>query len=184
MKKLVVSLVCLLMACFSMKAQESVKPEWNWSDRPSAVSVTFGAQSFWGMLEHGSGSMGAYSIRYDYNVLKWLAVGGRISYEGVRDARYNYSSGETIPGYTHYFSPMMNLLFTYINREHVQLYSGVGMGLHYTLSKYGTKSDFEMLPSWAVIPIGVRVGGEHVFGLAEVTLGTEAMMSLGIGVRF
>lgn len=182
MKKLLVSLACLVLAIGSAFAQEETASTYDWKANPSSLSVSFGPQSLWGLIENGTNarSFGTYSLRYDYNVLKWLAVGGRATYEG---ATYKRSDVDRI---YHKANVAMEVLFTYVNREHLQLYSGVSMGLIYRWDgAMDAKLDFKpMLPCASVIPIGLHVGGEHVYGLAEVSLGSEAVMNLGLGVRF
>lgn len=194
MKRFILSLCCFVALAATALAQEltsEVNNEWSWQDRPSSVTVNLGARSFWNMVEAGSyqdRSFGYYAVRYDYNVLKWLAVGGSLSYEGLKYTRHSYySDPATTVDYTHHTaSLMMELLFTYINREHVQLYSGVAMGLMYEWDgQVGQKAEFQpMLPGWSIIPIGVRAGGKRVYALAEVTLGTQALMNLGVGFHF
>ncbi len=173
-----------MMAMGAAFAQEVEQPEstYNWKERPSALSVTIGPQSMWGLIENGNEArtFGSYSLRYDYNVLKWLAVGGRLSYEG---AKYQNSGVDCL---YHKANFAMELLFTYINRNNLQLYSGVSMGLVYRWDgAKGSKLDFKpMLPCANLIPIGIRVGGKHFFGLAELNLGSESLMNLGVGYKF
>ncbi len=199
MKRIILSLCCLVALATTALAQEStseINNEWNWQDRPSSISVTLGAKSLWSVIDgyNNERTFGCYAVRYDYNVLKWLAVGGGVSYEGLNYSRYRYTydsatgaHASVLDPYTrHTVSLMMELLFTYINREHVQLYSGVSMGLMYEWDgQVGQKSEFQpMLPGWSIIPIGVRAGGKRVYALAEVTLGTQALMNFGVGFHF
>lgn len=165
-----------MICCVATTVAQS---EWKWSDNPSSVSVNLGAPSLWGMIEgtSSSQSFGSYAIRYDYNVLKWLSVGGHLSYEGMQH-RVSHAQ-------THLANLLLNLHFTYINREHVQLYSGVALGMMYQVQKpVNQAATLGILPGWGVTPIGVRLGGKHVFATAEATIGTTPMMSIGVGARF
>lgn len=166
----------------------AAEPEYNWAAKPSSLNITMGVPSMamWiDMLGTHANYTGSYSIRYDYNLLRWLAIGGRLSYEGS-----NYSDGSS-KYVNHRAAVQMEVLFTYLNREHVQLYSGLCMGMSYfwetenkTLvnSGLGASNYFPLV--FSAIPIGVHVGSDRVYALAELSLGYEAMMSLGIGVHF
>ena len=40
-----------------------------------------------------------------------------------------------------------------------------------------------MMVAGALIPIGIHVGAKNVYALAELGLGTEALLSIGIGFK-
>lgn len=209
MKKFAIILACLMGSLSFAAAQEvyDVDNEYNWQNRKSSLSLAIGAPSLVSSIESigtvditKSSFSGAASIRYDYNVLRWLAVGGRFSYDGwqksgtSRDYSYTYNESEDryINSYEehevncsgHRGSVLMEILFTYINREHVQLYSGLALGMQYYVQNKHDGQEKASMIAGSVIPIGVHAGGEHVYALAEVSLGTESMMSFGIGFHF
>jgi len=205
MKKITLTL-CGIALCFAAFAQNETK-QWEWSDRPNSVSVTVGAPSVASMATalddylslSGSRSQlyyGSYSLRYSYNVLRWLAVGAHASYDGwscsgdraFYDYDNNVTSSQNVSYTGHRASLLMDITFTYINRPHVQLYSGLGMGMQYywrarpdedNLAKVNKQQMMHVAAS--IVPIGLHVGNERVYGMAEVSIGTDALMAIGIG---
>lgn len=188
----------LLMLCIVVAASYAQSQPWNWSDKPGSVSITIGAPSAYTLIDsynlsrahRGMSYFGSYSINYDYNVLKWLAVGARGSYEGWQFyGPYNgmigggSASGENVLMNCHRASVLMNVRFTYINRENVQLYSGIGLGLSYLFRNENGDQYNYLGFAGSLIPIGIHVGAKNVYGLAELSLGTEALMSIGLGVK-
>lgn len=193
MKKYVIILCCLFGSLAFASAQET--EDYNWQDNPSSLSITIGAPSLVTVIEstfdnimernnYTSSFSGSASIRYDYNVLRWMAVGGRFSYDGWKIANNDPENTNIKNESGHHSSVLMEILFTYINREHVQLYSGVALGMQYYVHSEDALFEKGIMAAGSVIPIGVHVGGKRVYGLAEVSLGTEAMMSFGVGVHF
>lgn len=205
--------VCLiaLMATTSIYSQEVNNNEYDWSEYRHSLSISAGAPSgYWLMrtilvgvwvaaADHAGESnyYGAYSMQYHYQALKWLRAGFKVSWEGDGHNIYAEKEQENLKGYAfgHSAALMASCQFTYLNRRHVQLYSGLDFGVEAMLStnRYinGYKnSDGETyhvnsawLPAINVTPIGVAFGNERVYGLAEVNIGSDALFKAGIGVH-
>ena len=79
--------------------------------------------------------------------------------------------------------------FSYLNRRNVRLYSSVGIGyglcLERTKDSNGalTQSYKSAFVPVQFTPIGVSVG-RRLYGFAELTVGSMANLSAGIGFRF
>ena len=96
----------------------------------------------------------------------------------------------------HALSLVASAQFTYLNREHVQLYSGLdaGVGTYISDVKYlpgYADSDGNThpvnatwLPAFNITPIGVAFGSWRVFGYVETNIGYEAFAKVGLGVHF
>lgn len=129
---------------------------------------------------------GTYGVHYRYNVLKWLRVGGDLSYSGYREVENGSSYTKTTLG--NELALAAKLDFTYLNREHVKLYSGLGIGpamlINATQSSSDNTRDVSPLFTWCVTPIGVEAGGERVYALAEFNIGFCDFLRAGIGFRF
>ncbi len=142
---------------------------------------------------------GDYTLSYHYQALWWLRAGAKVQWEGDywsfysrEDQAKSIAMGKTM---NHCFSFMTSCQFTYLNREHVRLYSGLDAGLGIFLSdkRYingNTNSDGKQrevqtsfLPAFNLTAFGVAFGGERVYGLAELNLGYDALLTLGIGCR-
>jgi len=201
MKKLfsVFFMAMLAMGCFAQESYTLTISDWQWSDRPNSITIGAGAPSLVSTIESYLAldqvrddradlySLGSYQLRYDYNVLRWLAAGARVSYDGWKCRSKNSSEYYSVEG--HRLSVLMELLFTYINREHVTLYSGLALGMSQNWDKSvltdGTDdARHRSFVAGGIIPIGVRVGGKVAYGMAEVSLGTESIIAIGFGCKF
>lgn len=192
--KILICCLILGMSCVKnviLKAQDTT---WKWSDKPSSLYITVGAPSTYTLVEsaeyarqhRGMNYYGAYSINYDYNILKWLAVGVKASYEGWQyKGQIENVDNIMQDAYrvSHRASALLNIRFTYINREHVQLYSGVGMGIAYYFKTEDSEKYNYLGFAGSVIPIGIHLGAKNAYALAELGLGTEALMSIGVGFK-
>jgi len=206
MKKLfsVFFVAAMAMGCFAQESYTLTISDWQWSDHCNSISIAAGAPSVVSYVEQSLAfdrvagerpnlySLGAYQLRYDYNVLRWLAVGGRLSYDGwicSSNSTQTVAADAVQRMDAHRLSVLMELIFTYINREHVTLYSGLALGMSQYWERQ-TLGDGTLDPrhlshlAGSLIPIGVRVGGRNVYGMAEVTIGSESIMSVGLGVKF
>ena len=71
---------------------------------------------------------------------------------------------------------MVDLRWKWFRWENGALYSALGAGLPIVENP---------VPTPYITPIGVRIGGKHVYGLAELNLSSAATLGLaGIGIRF
>lgn len=183
-------LLSLLLFVFITTTTYAQNQPWTWAEKAGSLTFSIGAPSVYTLIdsydlahEHrGMSYMGSYSICYDYNILRWLAVGVRGSYEGwTFNGKLN--SDENIYQNCHRASVLMTIRFTYINRENVQLYSGVGIGPSYLFRKEDGENYNYLAFAGYVTPIGIHVGAKNVYALAELGLGTEALMSVGVGFK-
>lgn len=149
---------------------------------PSIYSTAFGSHS-WNFYIPAPGSSGgssrsniftgAWSIDYGYNLLRWLRLGASVNYEcWVGSNR------------THDVGVIAHVDFTYINREHVRLYSGIAVGVGMHISQYSDGAvEGLYLPAANLTPIGLNFGNERVFGLVETNIGSASVLRVGIGFR-
>lgn len=190
-------------------AFETSVPEWDWREHRHSLSISIGSPSFvTGMTgfftalfsktdsskDTNVRVFGSYGVHYGYNALRWLRVGGSIFYSGwqldeTSGSRYQHK--QTF----HELALIGRLDFTYLNRKHVRLYSGLGLGAElivdddysrHTSVNPPSEQNRTCFPSAAfyVTPIGIEAGGKHVYGLAEINIGTTDMLRAGLGVRF
>lgn len=160
---------------------------YDWSERKHSISISYATRSLFDdiMTDQWNYSWklkapeyytGSINMQYGYNAKRWLRVGGRYSYGAYRE-----------PGkvfHIHNFAAKLD--FTYLNKEHVQLYSGLETGfgmLHYRQSdgKYTAIRQFWI---FNLCPIGVQVGGKHAYFMAEVGLGNTELLRIGAGMHF
>lgn len=116
---------------------------------------------------------GAWAIDYGYQIMRWLRIGAIANYE--------YWMGDIK---THDAAVLAKIDFTYINKEHLRLYSGVGLGVGVHIEKYadGTVAG-RYIPAVIGTPIGLQAGSPKVYALVETNVGSASFLRVGIGFR-
>jgi hypothetical protein len=116
---------------------------------------------------------GAWAIDYGYQIMRWLRIGAIANYE--------YWMGDIK---THDAAVLAKVDFTYINKEHLRLYSGVGLGVGVHIEKYadGTVAG-RYIPAVIGTPIGLQAGSPKVYALVETNVGSASFLRVGIGFR-
>ncbi|MDR0828583.1 MAG: hypothetical protein LBN95_00525 [Prevotellaceae bacterium] len=135
-------------------------------------------------------ALGAYSISYYYNLKKWIALGGYVTYAPSRDYRYyeyynpygygyyDYTSTKSI---AHNVSFNFSVRFTYLNRPAAKLYSGAGLGLSHTF--YSDDRKMEIKPSAQMTFFGFEFGKKFYIG-GEIGIGYKGFFTTNLGYRF
>lgn len=133
---------------------------------------------------------GTYGVDYYYQVNSWFRVGGKAIYEGYNTKVYNDTTRALIDKYNISFvSIMPSVQFSYLNKKLVKLYSGIDLGASFIMvpdkKEDGTRfTSCQAIFAFNIVPIGIRVGNDRVFGLVETNLGYDAFLKAGIGFRF
>ena len=92
----------------------------------------------------------------------------------------------------HLLGIMPEIRFSYFNRPHVTLYSGlsVGVDLHIPGKYEGNEAYKDYYPdplfysAFQATLFGVKAGGSHWFGSFELGAGYKGIASLGVGYEF
>ena len=126
----------------------------------------------------------AISATYHYRLLKWLSVGGFVSYSGTFSQKTNIITGEDESLQDHFITIAPSVRFTYMNRKYVTLYSGLAAGITYQISV----NDMNTRMIWSSLgaqltAFGVSVGHKW-FGYTEVGYGNKGIVTAGFGYRF
>ncbi len=131
-----------------------------------------------------------YALSYMYSPRKWLSFGLYAGYTGWWQSQFSSTTNElNSTKYEHHIMIVPTVRFSYLNRRYVRLYSSLGIG--YGLCLERTKdSNGAVVQAYKTTfapvqftPIGVSVG-RRLFGFAEVTVGSMANLSVGIGYKF
>ncbi|MBQ3673248.1 MAG: hypothetical protein II928_02100 [Paludibacteraceae bacterium] len=204
--------VCLIALCATanIMAQEVDSDLWDWRDRRHTLAISGGAcslffptkQILFGWIpaaaEHSRNShyYGEYGLQYHYQVLQWMRVGFKTTWEGDGYDMYTGKEDTDVKkGYTlnHTVTGMASLQFTYFNREHFQVYAGLdaGAGGYIVDTRYDAgyaDSDGNQHPvsgsaifAFNITPVGIAGGNKVVFGYAELNIGFDAIFKAGIG---
>lgn len=153
-----------------------------------------------------------FSFDYHFRASKWFWLGittGYSYYKGTVDYAVNYVVLENAPIYSwqekeHQFIIMPEIRFSYLNRPHVTLYSGLAMGFLVNRGNYyrGTVDDqiwFDIVSEATSSPqkihtsvfsafqltaFGLKAGAKHWFGSFEAGFGIKGFANLGVGYEF
>lgn len=179
------------VAAVSSPSSTAASSEYDWRNHRHSITFTAGTPSllekglagFMWLLSMGQDEptryIGPYSLEYDYNILRWLRIGGRFGY------MYSVTPGY-LPEY-HVFYNDARLDFTYLNKRKVKLYSGFELGLGLSYNKFGNHDvDNFVKPMFVfgICPLGLQAGGDHVYFMAECNIGNTDFFRIGIGGHF
>lgn len=211
-----------------LRAIKQAQPHWN-ADKSLfrhefrlGVSDHFGFLFRWARLYttlNYGGSLGCastdyhftpvVSLDYHYRAAKWFWIGLSTGYSFMKEKLYpgNVVSPD---GFhwdckEHHFLIMPSLRFSYLNRPHVTLYSGLAVGVLINRGNryYGDLSTLpEFVPAaWGFLPaelpdhtsaasafqltaFGLKAGAKHWFGSFEAGVGIKGLVNLGVGYEF
>lgn len=127
---------------------------------------------------------GAVNLTYTYRFRKWFELSGVLTYSGYFRNYYDkYTDALAFRGSDNQISIMPYVRFVWVHTNLVRLYSGAGLGVSFVAGSWNGQRSLEVLPAFALTPIGITVG-TYVYGLAEVSIGNTGMITLGIGYKF
>jgi len=125
------------------------------------------------------------SATYHYRLLKWLSLGGHISYAGLFAERENIITEESVFFQYHFLSIAPSVRFSFFNRNYISLYAGLSASLTYQFSKDEENGNFGAESYWEgqITGFGISAGNKW-FGYAEFGYGNKGIVSAGFGYRF
>lgn len=202
MKKAIVMLLGFIAMVTGLYAQEQ-PADWRQTMKRNEFSLSIGDPAFANLtrsVDVSSSRMGSWldvptttnvytslpiTLGYRYRLLKWLWLGGDVSYCGFFGTSRNIYTREPMYRYRENTVCIMPAIrFSYLNREHVTLYSGFASGLKFGFSNaYNEKRSYVRLP-FQVTLFGVSAGSQSWFGFVEVGYGNEGFAKAGFGYRF
>lgn len=202
MKKAIVMLLCAVALCAGLYAQEQPS-DWRQTMKRNEFSLSIGDPAFANLtrsVDFSSSREGSWldvptttnvytsfpiTLSYRYRLLKWLWLGCDISYCGFYGTSRNIYTEEPVYKYRENTVCIMPAIrFSYLNREHVTLYSGFASGLKFGFSEaYNEKHSYVRLPFQLTL-FGVSAGSQSWFGFAEIGVGNEGFAKAGFGYRF
>jgi hypothetical protein len=136
---------------------------------------------------------------YYYRVTPWFWVGLSMNYAHyTKNIKVRYAwddpSAMRVEGTRsyHLLGIMPDIRFSYLNRPHVTLYSGlsIGVNLHIPGKYEGNETYKDYYPdplfysAFQATLFGVKAGGSHWFGSFELGAGYKGIASLGVGYEF
>ena len=132
------------------------------------------------------------SFCYHYRVAPWFWIGISTNYSYYSKGFVHDDRVERTRSY-HLLGIMPDVRFSYLNRPHVTLYSGISVGVDLHIpGKYNNGNEMyeDIFPDplfYSAIQatlFGVKAGGKHWFGSFEFGAGYKGIASLGVGYEF
>lgn len=132
------------------------------------------------------------ALRYYYQVLPWLEVGGEIGAK-TNSVMNIYNQNETSP-FLNYSNTALFLTagirFSFYKTDFVQLYSGLNVGARLNIESQNSTIPYNTYAphvgsagfTFQATAFGVRFG-KQVYGLAELGYGYKGILTLGVGTR-
>lgn len=136
-------------------------------------------------------SSGMWGLGYKYHVNNRFSAGLELSYlTSSKDINFKKADDEyNVHRKSAFFLVLPTAQYHYLNREKLQLYGNIGVGLlNYTIKEEknkGGETFDENYTSFAfqVNPIGLRVG-QRFAGFAELGFGFKGIINIGASMRF
>ena len=143
-----------------------------------------------------------FSLDYHYRASKWFWLGltaGYNYYQEKGDALslyvgYIFPENSTWQYKEHHFLIMPSLRFSYLNRPHLTLYSGLAVGLYIKHGREYIDDDNLIQPittdhnrvfsAFQLTAFGLKAGAKHWFGSFEAGFGIKGFANLGVGYEF
>lgn len=192
MKKILGLVIALMLCEASMFAQTAGQPLYHQREVSvsygqitvpqvvySAASIIGTAFSFglWKMDEmHLSG---AISAEYNYWINDKFSVGGAMVYDEIHG--YTVKKDDTKESFNIDFGSLMVLgKYSWFNREHVGMYSKLGLGA--SIMKNDNESS--VLAAFQLTPVACEFGSPALRGYVELGAGYQGFILAGIRYRF
>lgn len=149
---------------------------WTSSNRPSSWTET---SDEYPMVRYTP----VFSLGYHYRLAKWFWLGGTFAFSELSTAYCDRITDE-IKQKIHslHFTVLADARFSYLNRKHVTLYSGLSFGLDFDCDQNGTYYGATFAEQITIL--GVKAGAKHWFGNLELGAGFKGFVSGGIGYEF
>lgn len=130
-----------------------------------------------------------FSFSYHYRLRKWLWIGATQTFSDVYQNILSPEGDLETRTNDYGISTILDMRFSYLNRKHLTLYSGLGLGL--MLKGFDSWYDGQYHPSWVnltsvyqLTAFGVKAGSGHWFGNLELGCGYKGFISGGISYDF
>ena len=217
--------IAYLHSFHKQRAIKQVQPHWNANKSFYRHEFRLGVSDHFGFVFHrefGGDAVGenlsntvctdllytpVFSFDYHYRAAKWFWLGLSTGYGFYKES--HYPDGIVSPDLRywlckqHNFLIMPSLRFSYLNRPHITLYSGLDIGLlivrrtpermnQFVDEGWSPDDDTSDWPhnrtnvfsAFQLTAFGVKAGAKHWFGSLELGAGIKGFVNLGVGYEF
>jgi hypothetical protein len=137
-------------------------------------------------------------LDYHYRASKWFWLGLTTGYNFYKEkgnvGNIGMPENPTWQYKEHHFLIMPSFRFSYLNRPHLTLYSGLAVGLYIKHGREYRDDDCLIQPitidhnrvfsAFQLTAFGVKAGAKHWFGSFELGAGIKGFANLGVGYEF
>lgn len=217
--------IAYLHSFSKMRAIKQAQPLWNADKSLFRHEFRLGVSDHFGFVFHrelGGNAVGenlpntvctdllytpVFSFDYHYRAAKWFWLGLSTGYGFYKES--HYPDGIVSPDLDHWvckqhnFLIMPSLRFSYLNRPHITLYSGLDIGLLIVRRTPERMNQFvdegwspdddpsgwphnrtDVFSAFQLTAFGVKAGAKHWFGSLELGAGIRGFVNLGVGYEF
>lgn len=135
-----------------------------------------------------------FSMDYHYRASKWFWLGLTAGYNLYKEKGYGEPENLTWQYKEHHILIMPSLRFSYLNRPHLTLYSGLSVGLYIKHGLEYIDNDLLFTPmtpdhnrvfsAFQLTAFGLKAGAKHWFGSFELGAGIKGFVNFGVGYEF
>lgn len=135
-----------------------------------------------------------FSMDYHYRASKWFWLGLTAGYNLYKEKGYGEPENLTWQYKEHHILIMPSLRFSYLNRPHLTLYSGLSVGLYIKHGLEYIDNDLLFTPmtpdhnrvfsAFQLTAFGLKAGAKHWFGSFEAGFGIKGIVNFGVGYEF
>ena len=135
-----------------------------------------------------------FSMDYHYRASKWFWLGLTAGYNLYKEKGYGEPENLTWQYKEHHILIMPSLRFSYLNRPHLTLYSGLSVGLYIKHGREYRDDDCLIRPittdhnrvfsAFQLTAFGLKAGAKHWFGSFEAGFGIKGIVNFGVGYEF
>ena len=217
--------IAYLHSFSKQRAIKQAQPHWNDDKSFYRHEFRLGVSDHFGFVFHrelGGNTVGenlpntvctdllytpVFSFDYHYRAAKWFWLGLSTGYGFYKES--HYPDGIVSPDLRywlckqHNFLIMPSLRFSYLNRPHITLYSGLDIGLLIVRRTPERMNQFvdegwspdddpsgwphnrtDVFSAFQLTAFGLKAGGNHWFGSLELGAGIKGFVNLGVGYEF
>lgn len=121
----------------------------------------------------------SFTLSYRNSINHWFWIGFKLGTATAMRKRYHSVTDDVVMRkYSTFLTGTVDFHFAWLNRENVQLYSALGIGV-----SHFTKGIFNLIPAIETTYFGICVG-RGFYGFAELGGGQSGWFRGGFGVRF
>ncbi len=217
--------IAYLHSFSKQRAIKQAQPHWNDDKSLYRHEFRLGVSDHFGFVFHrelGGNAVGenlpntvctdllytpVFSFDYHYRAAKWFWLGLSTGYGFYKES--HYPDGIVSPDLRYWLCKQHNFLimpsfrFSYLNRPHITLYSGLDIGLLIVRRTPERMNQFvdegwspdddpsgwphnrtDVFSAFQLTAFGLKAGGNHWFGSLELGAGIKGFVNLGVGYEF